>query len=650
MELETYQGDKLATTVVDKEVRDVSSEYKVAAVKVLEQLEKSLGKDLDDKEKFMFVHGTADCKLPDKAEFTGKCPKKCAEARLEADEAIDDGRLKEGLKCLNQAVMLAPTEEHNMTLLAETLFQRSQLLLSLGHHESALRDASLAAIKQAFPSQQLFKLFSHQAKCQAALKCYFEAQKCYQRALSALDKTDLDQASRDAEKMLIQEALHSLKRDQVAVPGSSKNAELLHITKKHSKYPCLSQQVSIHYSQEKGRYALAASDIKPGTVLGVEDPIVSCLKEDCFSSRCLNCFEFVLAGLPCHDCSQVVFCSLECRRCAMSSFHKYECQNMHLLQPGPNYLALRAITQHDLQYFLKNRVSKFESYDDSSGTQLEGNKKYLSTDMKNLFNLSSKKADIEKKMERYMVSAYLLKILQAMNYFVNDKKNEASLTEEEVFIGMLLAHFVGVAENNSQIICRAPSDDTIKSLPDILKQEFEPQQIGFGINPTLAFINHSCRPNTIKIQTGKKTVIIAAESIPKGDEILDNYGCLFYTSGLARRQNDLGFPCNCRPCNEDWPKYQHLTDKVNDPSQLGASNNVAELLRRQLELGRAANAVMERINTDLSHGHVNRVLSSSFDYGRLLDKLVSHPHRFYFNNYMIIFYSYWRQYGNKDLA
>ena len=55
-------------------IQNVTGEYKTAAAKILRELEKTLGKDLDDKEKFMFVHGTAECKLPDKSDglFQGK--------------------------------------------------------------------------------------------------------------------------------------------------------------------------------------------------------------------------------------------------------------------------------------------------------------------------------------------------------------------------------------------------------------------------------------------------------------------------------------------------------------------------------------------------------------------------------------------------
>ena len=256
----------------------------------------------------------------------------------------------------------------------------------------------------------------------------------------------------------------------------------------------------------------------------------------------------------------------------------------------------------------------------------------------------------EKKMELFMIAAYLLKVLQQMKYFEGEKKNENSLTEEEVYIGMILAHFVGVTESNSHLICQVPRDQLhFTSLPDILRFNFEPQPIGFGINPTLAFFNHSCNPNTIKVQKGNKTILVASQNIGKGEEIFDNYGSLFYTSDRAVRLRDLGFSCDCPPCAEDWPRYQKLSDAITEP-QLGpvpVPGHRADNTRTQLERGKAANSLMKKMSYELSSGHHSRVLALSGDYRTLLEKIVRQPHRFYFNNYMIMFYSYWIKHGNK---
>ena len=627
---------------------NLTGEYKVAAARVLLELERTLGHDLEDSEQFMFVHGTVASKLPDKPRDTGgKCGLKCEEAVREAEVALAEARLEAGLVAANTAALLAPAQTPDgLAQLSAALHLRSLLLLRLGHPELALRDAGLAPIKGAFPATQLWALYQHQGRCHEALKSGFDAQKCYNRAISALDKSDLDEEAKLVEKKLIQETLNTLNKNPgaKAKPAvTKKTGEELSLPRRHPKYPALSPHVSVQYCQEKGRYARAAADIRPGTVLGVEDPAVSVLGAEQLLARCLVCFVRVLAPLPCHHCSEVVFCSLECRRCAMSTFHKYECQNMHLLQSGPNFLALRAVTQNSLEFFLQNRKKKFEHYDDSSGTELEGSKKYSSNDMRNLFNLSTKNTDMEKKLEKYMVGAYLLKILQTMNYFDSEKKNEGSLTEEEVFIGMLLSHFVGVAESNSHVICTAPlHSNNLKNLPEILQKDFEPEHIGVGINSTLAFFNHSCNPNTIKIQRGRKTFLIAAENIKKGEDIHDNYGALFYTTPAARRQTSLGFRCSCEPCAEDWPLYRDLTDRIAEDSDLGG----AEVTRQQLERGRAANSLMARMNAELGLGHLGRVLSLAGEYRAVLAALVTQPHRFYFNNYMIMFFCYWIKYGN----
>ena len=77
----------------------------------------------------------------------------------------------------------------------------------------------------------------------------------------------------------------------------------------------------------------------------------------------------------------------------------------------------------------------------------------------------------------------------------------SAINEEEVFIGMLISHFLQVVKCNSHQICQVTPDHAQhRSLPEILKNNFQPTSIGCGINATLSFFNHSCDPNTLKIQ------------------------------------------------------------------------------------------------------------------------------------------------------
>ena len=91
-----------------------------------------------------------------------------------------------------------------------------------------------------------------------------------------------------------------------------------------------------------------------------------------------------------------------------------ECGNLHLLQPGTNFLALRCITRKPLKYFLEKRLETFTDYDETSGTSVKEESVYHSQDYKRLFNLARCENGLEERMEAYMVAVYLLRILQQM--------------------------------------------------------------------------------------------------------------------------------------------------------------------------------------------------------------------------------------------
>ena len=319
-----------------------------------------------------------------------------------------------------------------------------------------------------------------------------------------------------------------------------------------------------------------------------------------------------------------------------------ECGNLHLLQPGTNFLALRCITRKPLKYFLDKRLETFTHYDGTSGIDVEKDGSvYQGQDYRRLFNLARCENGLEERMEAYMVAVYLLRILQQMEYF-GPRSDTSSLTEEEVYIGMLLAHFVQVAERNSQSMNELGEDDQgLTTLPLILA--FEPSAVGYGIHPTLALVNHSCEPNTVKVQHGGKTILVAARRIEQGEQILDNYGPNFYTSQLEERKRELGFTCTCAACKEDWPllgKLSSTLNLANTPSPLTAAGS--------LERGRMANALMAKLTNELALCHYGKVIALCGEYSLLLSKLVSRPHRFHFNVYMLAFYAAWAKWGVKQ--
>lgn len=58
----------------------------------------------------------------------------------------------------------------------------------------------------------------------------------------------------------------------------------------NEKYSCASNLVSVSYTTEAGRFAVASDNIETGATLVVEEPQTSCLMLDMFSSHCHHCY------------------------------------------------------------------------------------------------------------------------------------------------------------------------------------------------------------------------------------------------------------------------------------------------------------------------------------------------------------------------
>ena len=107
------------------------------------------------------------------------------------------------------------------------------------------------------------------------------------------------------------------------------------------------------------------------------------------------------------------------------------------------------------------------------------------------------------------------------------------------------------------------------------------EPIGSAIYTSMAFLNHSCNPNTIKYWDGKRMVLMATRPIRKGDEVTDNYGMHFTTNGkhLRRKwlqvceerlkmwqyrsallQEFFWFECHCLACEKDLPLTEQLPE------------------------------------------------------------------------------------------
>ena len=82
------------------------------------------------------------------------------------------------------------------------------------------------------------------------------------------------------------------------------------------------------------------------------------------------------------------------------------------------------------------------------------------------------------------------------------------------------------------------------------------QEVGLAVRPSVALLNHSCSPNTVRASAGSRVVIMASAPIAPGAEVTDIYSGTFYDmeqSERAAKCAEYEFVCSCAACSGHWP-------------------------------------------------------------------------------------------------
>ena len=242
-----------------------------------------------------------------------------------------------------------------------------------------------------------------------------------------------------------------------------------------------------------------------------------------------------------------------------SLLQKCRTHKVNKVAKNNNCIHIRSITQKSLRWFLDNK-HLFESHDKTSGQTKEQKDAYVSGDYKNYFNLVNhhdqrKIGDI---FHRAMFTVFLLRCLQSQGYFPTPPAEK--LTEDEVYIGTLLMHFLELLQFNAHEV--AQFEMVSKTSAEGAKSVF----IGAAVYPTLALFNHSCDPCIVRYYVEDYVIVQAIKNIRKGDEICENYGPIFFHSAredrISRLEKQYWFKCQCIACTENWPTMHEMTQDV----------------------------------------------------------------------------------------
>ena len=445
----------------------------------------------------------------------------------------------------------------------------------------------------------MHKLYERRAKCHLGLRRPREAGEDVSAALKYLECSSLTPEKRTLKEQELRKVASLMERElrNAGDPGEGADTGDTQADDTHSGpwtpnplFPQLSDAVQIKYARNRGRYAVAARDIKIGELIAAETAFVSFLDKEQRLSNCWHCLVCARAPLPCLHCSGVVFCSTACREAAGSSYHPAECgytDVMFQASLGAWSLAYRALTSRPWRHYRQN-IEAWLEHDERAG--VASTQVYSSEDIASFHNLVTHDGVGHKQAPELMmqchVVVFLVRLLLKVGYITEDQEAE-EFHEDAMLAGRLLHHFMRAAYYNThettQVLVSPETDFTKNSSV----------RIGRLTNPSLALLNHSCDPNYRRVSRGTTTYGFACKPISKGAEISDVYCKPFSIGDLEDRHKYLAkynFECGCGACRENWPVLECL------PGGLDA-----------LE-ARSYNQPQSRINSQIQR--VNRVMEA----------------------------------------
>jgi SET and MYND domain-containing protein 4 len=279
----------------------------------------------------------------------------------------------------------------------------------------------------------MYKLKERKARCLLAKKALTEALKAFQETVTALDNSNLPH---DKQMKLERDA-------QVMIKMLTKNVQMEEMMKKAGKLPASSpptkkkpKKVVEHFvsdvltfdcTDDEGRFAKAATDIKLGTYIVQEKPHVACLLQLYSQTHCQSCFKRTNLPIACTLCADVIYCSTKCRDTAWNSYHRIECGVMqHLWNSGASItcqMALRAIAQKSLKYFLDMKDELEELRKNPDYERLDGLK---NDDYRRVFVLVTHEKDrtFEDVFHRIIMASFLTYCLKLGGFFEGDDSDE----------------------------------------------------------------------------------------------------------------------------------------------------------------------------------------------------------------------------------
>ena len=497
--------------------------------------------------------------------FLEKSAAKSILARTEGNKEFQDKKFPEALSLYNESVKYAPMSSVE-TEFSMAVANRSAVLIHMKKYNECLQDVELA-LSYGYPDVLKYKVYERRGKCYFFLHMHSQALESFKKAKDLLALTNV---TSEKTNTLRRNLDLWIKRSKEGLKQNEKSSKLITDTTKYptpcltngsnSVFPCLSSKVDVIYDNEKGRHINAVEEVQVGDVVAVEKPYASVLLPENYPTHCLHCLKRVLAPLPCRQCARVGFCNDSCESLAWA-YHKQECKYLDFLAACDigkfGFLALRVMTKTTwptLKEFDSEKCPEEPTLEDGSPS----NSVYRNTYFE-IFHLvaHTKDRSTSDLFRRSIMSVLLVKCLDAAGYF--GQRASRGESTDVICVGSHLLRMLQVLPCNAHEISEFLQIDK-----DLVNSHTI--EIAAAIYATFSLFNHCCDPCVTRNFYGDTCVMRSIQTIPKGDEVLDNYGHVSAVTPLAERQAELKkqyyFTCYCPACIEGWPLYAELETRV----------------------------------------------------------------------------------------
>ena len=211
--------------------------------------------------------------------------------------------------------------------------------------------------------------------------------------------------------------------------------------------------------------------------------------------NCHHCFSTLQTPLPCTNCTRALYCGLKCRDAAWPQ-HKFACKLQDYFDSAGLsvicHLAYKLVTSHTPAWF-REREAHWATPDQRSGETSERKEEYLSSDLRNVFNLVTHHEQMSstENFHRATFAIFLLRCLDSQAYFGAPRSEQGSLElgGDQLLIAKLLFHFLELLQFNTHEVAQLEMQG--RKFEDGAKSRL----IGAAVFPTLALFNHSCEPS-----------------------------------------------------------------------------------------------------------------------------------------------------------